>query len=277
MTVAVEPASVPPQPGRSRQRVAVWARQARLASAVLAGTGIVVQICYPLTSGRGAVLVTVASVLLLAGAALTHAFSVARVWWVPLGVLVAAAGVGWISEALGVRTGVPFGSYEYTGLLGPKVLDVPVLVPLAWTMLAYPCLLAGRRLARGSRWGTAVLGGLCLAAWDLFLDPQMVELGAWEWRFPTPSLPGIDGIPLTNFAGWIVVALVMIAVLDRVVPPVRGQGSEVVPAAVLAWTWLGSSVGNLVFFGRPWVALWGFVVMGLVAGPYLWHLLRARP
>ena len=45
--------------------------------------------------------------------------------------------------------------------------------------------------------------------------------------------------------------------------------AEAVPAAVLTWTWLGSAVGNLVFFGRPAVALYGAVAMGLLVIPYL--------
>ncbi len=41
------------------------------------------------------------------------------------------------------------------------------------------------------------------------------------------------------------------------------------PAAVLTWTWLGSTLGNLAFFDRPWVALWGGLAMGSVVLPYL--------
>ena len=48
-----------------------------------------------------------------------------------------------------MRTGLPFGDYSYAGTLGPELLDVPLVVPLAWTMMAYPVLLAARRLTRG--------------------------------------------------------------------------------------------------------------------------------
>ena len=43
-----------------------------------------------------------------------------------------AAGVGLAAEAVGVRTGFPFGDYSYADTLGPTVLGVPVVVPLAW-------------------------------------------------------------------------------------------------------------------------------------------------
>ena len=65
---------------------------------------------------------------------------------------------------------------------------MPVVVPLAWTMMAYPVLLAARRLTR--RWVLRGRRAIGLMAWDVFLDPQMVGDGHWRWADPTPSLPG---------------------------------------------------------------------------------------
>jgi hypothetical protein len=244
-------------------------------------------------------------VVLLAAASVVHAGAV-RGRRAALVVPLVAGGLGLAAETIGVHTGFPFGSYAYADTLGPRLAGVPLVVPLAWTMLAYPCLLLGRRLSRhlstepGNRQVrvlTALTGGLGLAGWDLFLDPQMVAQGHWTWAHPVPALPGVPGVPLTNYAGWLLVSVLMIAVLDRALPrdptrtdrdPARtdrdpastgpsqrpfGQDhrgtSEVIPAAVLAWTWCGSAVGNLVFFDRPWVALYGGLVMGAVVLPYL--------
>jgi putative membrane protein len=146
-------------------------------------------------------------------------------------------------------------------------------------MMAYPCLLLGRRLARTIAGGrherhrffglvAVVTAGVTLATWDLFLDPQMVAAGHWSWRHPVPALPGIPGVPLTNYAGWILVALVLAAALHLTFPEVKGAPEDV-PGAMLAWTWAGSTLGNAVFFGRPLVALWGGVLMGLLVVPYL--------
>jgi putative membrane protein len=264
----------------------------------MAAAGVLAQICCPLLSGASLRVATVLSVLLLAGAALVHAGAVCR-WSAAGRLLLVAGGLGLAVEVVGVRTGVPFGHYSYADRLGPAVAGVPLVVPLAWTMLAYPALLLGRRLATRTtfrttprttgwtsrRWTTALTGGVALAGWDLFLDPQMVAQGNWSWADPTPALPGVPGIPLTNDVGWIVVAVLMIAALDRVFPrfgagnaPDREKihaEAELVPAAVLAWTWLGSAVGNLVFFDRPWVALYGGVAMGVVTVPYLLSLSRS--
>jgi putative membrane protein len=242
-----------------------------LPAAALAAAGILAQVCYPLLDGAALRAVTVATVLLLAAAALAHAGAVVGARAAGTLVLL-AGGTALAVEAIGVRTGVPFGAYTYTGSLGPAALGVPLVVPLAWVMMAYPCLLLGRRLGGGRRAAVALSGGGTLAAWDLYLDPQMVAAGHWRWLHPEPALPGVPGIPLTNYAGWLLVGVLMIGLLDRTVP--GGPARDGLPATVLGWTWLGSAVGSVAFFDRPWVALYGGVAMGLAVLPYLRRVLR---
>jgi uncharacterized membrane protein len=263
----------------------------RRVAATLAALTVLAQIAYPLTTGETLRLLTIATVLLFAAASLVHA-AVTRGPRAAVVLLVVAGGIGLLAEAVGVRTGVPFGTYAYARSLGPQLLDVPVIVPLAWVMMAYPCLLLGRRLARsygratqrsrarrgGLPPGAVVVltGGLALAAWDLFLDPQMVAAGHWTWANPAPALPGVPGVPLTNYAGWVGVSLVLMAILHLSFPQAP-RAPEDVPGALLAWTWAGSTLGNAAFFGRPSVALWGGTVMGLVVVPYLLSWWDGRP
>lgn len=250
----------------------------RLAAGLLAVLTVLSQIAYPLTDGEPRRQLTVVTVLLFATACVMHAVATRGSLW-GLGLVALAGGLGLGAEAIGVRTGVPFGEYAYAGTLGPQVSGVPLLVPLAWVMMAYPCLLLGRRLARvaarrsrrprPSSLVVIATGGFALASWDLFLDPQMVAAGHWTWATPSPALPGVPGVPITNFGGWLLVALLMMAALQTVLPAGR-SGYEGVPGALLAWTWAGSALGNAVFFDRPWVALWGGAAMGLVVVPYLY-------
>jgi uncharacterized membrane protein len=266
------------------------AARAATAAAGLAATGVLSQIVYPLLDGDALRIATILSVLLLAAAAGLHAYA----GWGPRAaavLLLVAGGLGLVAETVGVHTGVPFGRYHYADTLGPQLAGVPIVVPLAWTMLAYPCLLLGRRLAavhtgrralistlnRNRALITALTGGLGLAGWDLFLDPQMVGQGNWSWADPSPALPGVPGVPLTNYAGWLVVSILIIAALDRALPSGPAPAGELIPAAVLTWTWLGSAVGNLVFFDRPWVALYGGLAMGVVVLPYLLALRIEEP
>ena len=196
-------------------------------------------------------------------ASTSHALVHRGARWTALFVLV-TTGTGLLAESLGTSTGFPFGQYDYAGSLGWKLLSVPVVIPLAWAMMAYPCLLVGQRLAR-SRLGAAAIGGLALAAWDLFLDPQMVEAGHWRWTDVELALPGSPGIPVSNYLGWLLVAVLMVGVL-QLLP--RREADDRVPAALFLWTYASSVLANAVFFGRPAVALIGGVGMGLVAVPY---------
>ncbi|WP_208430709.1 MULTISPECIES: carotenoid biosynthesis protein [Aeromicrobium] len=242
----------------------------------LGGAAILTQMVFPFTDG-GSNRLTILSVVLLSAAALVHV-TATRGGTSALGLLVVAGGGGLVAEAVGVHTGVPFGSYDYTGTLGPEVLGVPAVVPLAWLMMAYPALVAARRLAGPRRLLVPLIAGWALTTWDVFLDPQMVDAGHWRWDDPTPSLPGVEDIPLTNFAGWLVVAVLMCAALDRVVARRPGETTDrdLLPLTVFLWTYASSVLAHAAFFGRPPVALVGGLLMGTVAIPLAVLLARHR-
>lgn len=243
--------------------------------AVLAGAVVLAQIAYPLTPvGTARDRLTVVTVLLFTAASVVHA-ATGRGTRAAVALVVVAGGGGLLAEAVGVRTGVPFGRYAYAGTLGPSVLGVPIVIPLAWLMMAWPAYLVGVRLARGPIARVAVAAA-ALASWDLFLDPQMVDAGHWHWSDPSPALPGVPAVPLTNYAGWALVALVLMVVLDRTVR--TGPSTpDTVPYALYLWTYGSSVLALAAFFGLPAAALWGGLGMGAVAVPLAWSLRRPAP
>jgi uncharacterized membrane protein len=169
------------------------------------------------------------------------------------------AGVGFAAELCGVATGRPFGSYEYSGRLGPRLAGVPLLAAAAWTMMAFPAWSVAGLLAR-RRPSRAIVAAGALTAWDVFLDPRMVRDGYWRW----PAGGRYEGVPARNFAGWLSVGGAIFAVwsaLDH-----DGEPSDDA-LALYAWTWLGETVANLVFWRRPRVALVGGAAMGAFAVP----------
>jgi uncharacterized membrane protein len=235
----------------------------------LAVATVLLQIGYPLVSGQPRHTLTVVTVVVFFLASVTHALLHRGAAWTAAFVLI-TTGTGLVAESVGTSTGFPFGSYDYAGSLGWKLLSVPVVIPLAWAMMAYPCLLVGQRLA-ASRVGAAGVGGWALASWDLFLDPQMVEAGHWTWSDVQLALPGSPGIPISNYLGWLLVAVLMIGAL-QLLP--RREADDRVPAALFLWTYGSSVLANAAFFGRPAVALLGGIGMGLVAVPYALSLRR---
>ncbi|MEK9664408.1 MAG: carotenoid biosynthesis protein [Candidatus Nanopelagicales bacterium] len=206
-------------------------------------------------------------------ASFTHAW-LTRGWLWALGYVAIAAGVGLGMEAVGVATGLPFGNYTYADTLGPALLGVPVIVMMAWAMMAYPCFLAAQRLS-STRAGVIVIGTWILASWDLFLDPQMVSEGHWVWETTSPSLPGIPDIPLSNYVGWIITAAIIMALLSRL--PQRRGLADGVPTLMILWVYFSSVLANAAFFGRPGVALWGGIVMGIAILPFAWVSWTRRP
>jgi putative membrane protein len=223
----------------------------------LAGLTALSQIAYPLTSGIVRDRLTVATVLLWCAASLSHAM-LSRGARFAAGLMLISAGIGFSTEVVGTATGWPFGSYVYTSTLGPRLAGVPLIIPLAWIMMAYPALLVGRRI------GFPVLAGtVALASWDLFLDPQMVQAG--HWRFlgaSTGAGPIVNGIPLSNTAGWILVSFVIMLLLARL-PQGSSPLNDRVPLGLYFWTYASSVLAAAAFFHRPGVALVGGLVMGI--------------
>jgi len=174
-----------------------------------------------------------------------------------------------------VATGFPFGTYDYSGRLGPKLLGVPLIIPLAWTWMAWPAWLAALRLT-SSRIARVALAACGLAAWDLFLDPQMVAEGYWTWRDPTPALPGVPGIPIGNYLGWLGFAVLLMTALSAaggraVAEPLRDDRPLL---ALWFWTYASSVLAAAVFLGLPASAAWGGVLMGAVVLPLAVRLRR---
>ena len=244
-----------PQPPSSRGlRALPW---------VLAAAGVLSQIVWVLLPEDLRDGATITSVLLMASAAACHATVHRGVGWAAR-LFVATAGIGLAVEAMGTATGFPFGAYRYGPRLGPMLLDVPLLIPLAWCMAAYPMLLLAWRMG-STRAQVVLIGAWTITAWDLFLDPQMIGEGHWAFANPTPALPGSPGIPITNYAGWFATGLLIFWVLDHLP---RRPADDRMPHVLMLWIYASNVLAAAVFFGRPWVALWGAIAMGITVLPW---------
>ena len=193
------------------------------------------------------------SVLLQAATSLT---ALALVWGprATLRTALVVLPLAWLVEFVGSTTGFPFGSYDYTQALQPQIGGVPLLVPLAWLMMLPPAWAVAERISGGRRGlRYALTAAFAFTAWDLFLDPQMVHWGYWQWQQPG----GYFGIPWVNFAGWLLAALLLTAIVRPA--PLRSTPLF----AIYVITWLLQSIGLAFFWGMPGPALAGFVAMGV--------------
>lgn len=236
---------------------------------------ILLQVMYPLVDGSFLSFITIASVYAGATAMFLHGI-VAFGMRYGLSMLGIALSFGFFIEQLGVSTSWPFGEYEYSSTLGPKLLSVPLVVPFAWVMIAHPCLVAARRI--GKSW-VFLYGALLMTAWDLFLDPLMVSADRWTWVVTGAHVPFQPEIPLSNTFGWLLSGVALMTLLHFLTPRDRRKvgGSLIAADVLLFWTWFSGVVGNLFFFSRPGIALFAGAIFGLLLIPYFFNRWVGRP
>jgi uncharacterized membrane protein len=142
--------------------------------------------------------------------------------------------ISFIMEHLGVSTGLPFGSYFYGDLHGPKVLGtVPVLIPFSWFMFLYPAVIISNELLDGWRPLKDLLEGrpgivrtviyaltdsIVLTSLDIIIDPVWVFRGAWTWTETGSIAPGqlFYGIPVLNYFGWLFTSFIIFIIFRSI-------------------------------------------------------------
>jgi uncharacterized membrane protein len=178
-----------------------------------------------------------------------------------------------VVERVGTRTGIPFGRYAYTRALQPQIADVPAIVPLAWFALGLPARETAHAALgnRSTPAGRVALGSAALTAWDLFLDPQMVGEGYWAWA----RRGSYRGIPLTNFLGWFVTGLGVMALLEAALPA-SDRADDADGALVGEYAFMGvmETIGFARFFRDPVVAVVGGLGMVPLAATAVVRRLR---
>ena len=123
------------------------------------------------------------------------------------------------AELTGTKTGWPFGGYEYTSFLGPKIFGrVPFAIPVSWFYMSFASFIladaiVAARTRRNRTLYSIVLATWLLVAWDLVLDPSMAApnlqyIHFWIWHETGPYF----GMPLRNLVGWFGTGIIFIGV-----------------------------------------------------------------
>ena len=108
-----------------------------------------------------------------------------------------------LAEASGVNLGFPFGDYAYTHQLGPKILDVPVVVPFAWLAILIPSWAAAERFLRYKH---LVVASILATSADAVLEFAADSLDLWHWK---------DGLPTElNYISWFIVSYLALLILQ---------------------------------------------------------------
>ena len=117
-------------------------------------------------------------------------------------VAILLAAIGFFIEVLGVSTGQVFGAYSYSGVMGWKVLNVPVILALNWLIVVYGAYYLASRLVKNNLL-RLLIGGLLLVGFDFVMEPVAIELNMWKWNAGEP--------PLQNYIVWFVAGVAMMS------------------------------------------------------------------
>jgi putative membrane protein len=255
----------------TRRRPVLWASAVLLAvftyDAVLRAA-LVGLVALPLVPGGLKVLT-----LILTLFSVTHA-------WYSLGgrattaFFVLSAAISWGYEQVGVMTGLVFGPYHYTDYLGPKLGDVPLLIPLAWFMMIYPSYVTANLIGTGRAdvagggagsdgggacrlIGLAAISAVVMTAWDLVIDPILSgpSAKAWIWETGGPYF----GIPIQNYAGWLLTTFTVYLAYRWLARRWAGAGAGGSAAASLACAGRAAAAGESVAWAMP-VAAYGLML-----------------
>jgi len=120
--------------------------------------------------------------------------------------LVILMAVSFFAEVFWVHTGLLFGRYYYTDNLGPKILGVPLLIPISYVAMGYASLITARIILgllgtprRGKWFPTTIVAMLLMVAWDVCIDPYDSTVGGnWIWLQGGPYF----GVGIHNYVGW---------------------------------------------------------------------------
>lgn len=107
--------------------------------------------------------------------------------------------IAFFSEVVGVKTGWPFGSYEYGATLGIKWLEVPLIIGANWLVL----VLCSASVVRfiDNKWVASLAGAVIMLGFDYLLEPVAIRADYWVWH--------TAAIPVQNYVSWLALAFIL--------------------------------------------------------------------
>ncbi|KOY52742.1 carotenoid biosynthesis protein [Polaribacter dokdonensis] len=118
-------------------------------------------------------------------------------------------------EVIGINTGLLFGDYEYSSVMGYKIFGVPVLLGVLWfttmycvgilTYQVYNWLKVKYNFTISNQLEIhllAIIAAFIAVFLDLFLEPVAIKLNFWQW-FPYGE------IPIYNYVCWFFGSLIL--------------------------------------------------------------------
>jgi putative membrane protein len=128
---------------------------------------------------------------------------------------------GIVAEIIGVNTSMLFGKYQYGTVLGPAVMNVPLIIGINWFIIIYCCgisvnillmkltnraALIGGDTPKIMKMLSIIVDGATLAVFfDWLMEPVAIHLKYWHWK-------GSGEVPFYNYICWFIISILLLVV-----------------------------------------------------------------
>jgi putative membrane protein len=127
--------------------------------------------------------------------------------------------LSYLIEYIGVTTGQPFGSYNYTGALPPLISGVPPGITFAWfsvTVSSY--MLTAYLYGKAGILSASFISSVLILATDILLEPFASFINDfWQWD--------MEIIPFQNFVSWLVIGFLFSLMISVFIKPEKLRAS----------------------------------------------------
>ncbi|HPO56217.1 MAG TPA: carotenoid biosynthesis protein [Ignavibacteriaceae bacterium] len=100
-------------------------------------------------------------------------------------------------EVIGVKTGLIFGKYEYTTILGFSIFSVPLIIGFNWAIIILGSVIIAGMITK-RRIAASLIAALIALSFDFLLEPIAIKLSYWQWEN--------NNVPIQNYVAWFSIA-----------------------------------------------------------------------
>ncbi|MED4533160.1 carotenoid biosynthesis protein [Metabacillus fastidiosus] len=161
--------------------------------------------------------------------------------------------LSFLIEFIGSSYNIIFGKYYYTNQFAPTLFNVPLAIGFAWLLVMGTSHVLAMKIFPKGGILYAVTGSFIAVTIDLIIDPVAYKLKEyWIWEEPGFYY----NIPLSNFIGWFLVALLLhLLILFFIkIEKIPYSNSLWEKRMITLFILLVSMFVLLGFIGRLWIA-----------------------
>lgn len=107
-----------------------------------------------------------------------------------------------ILQAIAVLTGIPFGEFFYTNVLGPRIMDVSIVIAINWSMIILCAYVFTQQLVEKIKIDQRfiiLITPIIVTLIDYIMEPVAMYLRFWIWKD--------IAVPASNYISWFLFSL----------------------------------------------------------------------